>query len=68
MRELRSGAASYAKLITHVLSLRSAADAIPTLAYSAMRELNGRDCIKAVIDLTTDGESECAVTSACASK
>lgn len=68
MRELRSRAASYTKLITHVLSLRSAVDAIPTLAYSAERALNGRDCIKAVIDLTPDGESECAVTSACASK
>ena len=68
MRELRSRAASYAKLITHVLSLRSAAEAIPTLADSAERALSGRDCIKAVIDLTTDGESECTVTSACASK
>jgi 2-epi-valiolone-7-phosphate 1-reductase len=68
MRELRSRPASYAKLITHVLSLRSAADAIPTLAHSAQRTLNGRDCIKAVIDLTTDGEPECAVASACVSK
>jgi threonine dehydrogenase-like Zn-dependent dehydrogenase len=52
MRELRSKGTTYAKLVTHVLSLGSAATAIATLANSGERTLEARDCIKAVIDLT----------------
>jgi 2-epi-valiolone-7-phosphate 1-reductase len=64
MRELGSRATSYSKVITHVLSLRGAAAAIPVLANSGTRALDGRDCIKAVIDLTTDDCSGCASKSA----
>jgi threonine dehydrogenase-like Zn-dependent dehydrogenase len=53
LRELQSRTAAYGKVITHVLSLSSAAAAIQTLANSRERTLDGRDCIKAVIDLTT---------------
>lgn len=52
MHELRSRAATYGKLITHVLSLHTAAAAIEILANSGERWLDGRDCVKAVIDLT----------------
>ena len=51
MRELGARATAYRRLITHVLSLSSAAVAIPILANSGQRALDGRDCIKAVIDL-----------------
>ena len=50
--ELKTRGPLYAKLITHVLPLSEAANAIQTLAHSAERFLAGRDCIKAVIDLT----------------
>jgi threonine dehydrogenase-like Zn-dependent dehydrogenase len=50
--ELRSQPA-YASLITHVLSLNDAAAAVQKLSHSGERSLHGRDCIKAVIDLTS---------------
>ena len=52
MHELRQRGERYVQLITHSLSLSEAAGAIQTLA-SGERSLAGRDCIKAVIDLTT---------------
>ena len=42
----------YESVITHRLSLHEAASAIQTLAMSHDRTLEGRDCIKAVIDMT----------------
>jgi threonine dehydrogenase-like Zn-dependent dehydrogenase len=50
---LRSSTSLYARIITHILSLRDAAKAIESLASSQTRLLEGRDCIKAVIDLTS---------------
>jgi threonine dehydrogenase-like Zn-dependent dehydrogenase len=52
MLELSARAASYRKLITHVMTLRDAASAITALANSGERVLNAQDCIKAVIDLS----------------
>lgn len=52
MRELRLQPA-YASLITHVLSLADAAAGVQKLSQSGERSLHGRDCIKAVIDLTS---------------
>jgi threonine dehydrogenase-like Zn-dependent dehydrogenase len=51
--ELRSRASAYRKLITHVFSLKTAAAAIQRLAHSGERSLDARDCVKAIIDLTT---------------
>jgi threonine dehydrogenase-like Zn-dependent dehydrogenase len=49
---LQSRTSPYTRLITHVLTLRNAAEAIETLACSRARSLYGYDCIKAVINLT----------------
>ena len=56
MHELRSDFC-YPRLITHVLSLNDAAAAVQELASSQRRSLYGRDCIKAVIDLTLSDNS-----------
>jgi threonine dehydrogenase-like Zn-dependent dehydrogenase len=52
MQVLRSKAQPYAALITHLLSLQEAADAITALAGARGTLIDGRDCIKAVVDLT----------------
>jgi threonine dehydrogenase-like Zn-dependent dehydrogenase len=52
MQELRLRSVEYGRLITHVRSLESAAPAIQALANSRKGLLDGRDCIKTVIDMT----------------
>lgn len=52
MRTLRRNAQRYTALITHVLSIEEAAEAIEKLAGSRSATIDGRDCIKAVVDLT----------------
>lgn len=54
---LQSSTSPYARLITHALSLRNAAQAIEALAGSQRRLLSGHDCIKAVIDLKGDSDA-----------
>jgi 2-epi-valiolone-7-phosphate 1-reductase len=54
MAELRSHESLYRRLVTHILPLKDAAQAIQTLACSNERSLHGHDCIKAVIDMTGD--------------
>lgn len=52
MKTLVREPTQYVRLITHTLSLPEAAEAIPILAGSGKRSLGGRDCIKAVIDMS----------------
>jgi 2-epi-valiolone-7-phosphate 1-reductase len=52
MKTLRASASNYTALITHMLSLQEAAEALEMLAGTRSALLGGRDCIKAVIDLT----------------
>ena len=53
LRELRCHSAAYARLITHVMSLHAAGQAIQRLSESPTRTLGGRECIKLVIDMST---------------
>jgi 2-epi-valiolone-7-phosphate 1-reductase len=57
IRLLQFQKSPYAAVVTHVLTLDIAADAIQILADSNERILYNRDCIKAVIDLTCGPES-----------
>lgn len=52
MQVLKSNSHRYTALITHVLSLQEAAQAVETLACSREASIKGTNCIKAVIDLT----------------
>jgi 2-epi-valiolone-7-phosphate 1-reductase len=54
MRALGSRASQYTALITHVLPLGDAVTAIQSLASTRGAPVEGRDCIKAVIDMTLD--------------
>lgn len=51
LRSLASNAASYTPLVTHVLPLREAAETIQHLSESNHRFVQGRDCVKLVIDM-----------------
>lgn len=53
MQTLRRNAPRYCALVTHVLSLADAANAIPMLSDSRGAPIGGRDCIKAVVDMAT---------------
>jgi 2-epi-valiolone-7-phosphate 1-reductase len=52
MRELKRNAQRYTALITHILTMEEAVGTIQTLSNSRSTSINGRDCIKAVVDLT----------------
>ena len=52
MRVLRGNARRYTALITHILSIEEAVDTIKALSRSRGVPIDGRDCIKAVVDLT----------------
>ena len=52
LHALRGNAASYMRLITHVLSLHEAAAAIQRLAESESHTVHGLDCIKVAIDMS----------------
>lgn len=52
MRTLRSDEAAYTRMITHVLPLDDAANAIQTLSESRSHTVLGRDCIKLAIDMS----------------
>ncbi len=52
MAALRREGQRYTALVTHVLSLQEAADVIQTLSNVRGARIDGRDCIKAVVDLT----------------
>ena len=54
---LSRDATSYTRLITHVLPLREAAEAIQRLAESKRHCVNGQDCIKLAIDMTSRSPS-----------
>lgn len=54
VRLLQARDQRYTRLITHVLSLSQAADAITTLARIRKASIDGRDCIKAVVNFTFD--------------
>lgn len=53
MQVLQRETEAYTPLITHVLSLRDATEAVQTLARSRSAFIAGKDCIKAVIDLAS---------------
>ena len=52
MSALRRNEAAYTRMITHVLPLDEAADAIQTLSESRSHAVLGRDCIKLAIDMS----------------
>lgn len=49
---LKANPDPYTSLITHILSLQEATTAVETMALSRETAISGKDCIKAVIDLT----------------
>lgn len=55
MHMLNSTQQRYTRLITHVVSLQQAAGVIETLSRTRKASIDGRDCIKAVVDLTPLG-------------
>lgn len=57
-RALCADLARYTKIITHTLTLHDAARAVQALAHSSQRALDGRDCIKAVIDIAGSSVSD----------
>jgi threonine dehydrogenase-like Zn-dependent dehydrogenase len=52
MAVLRNAPSQYTSLITHVLPLQEAAEPIQALSALRSVSIDGRDCIKAVVDLT----------------
>ena len=52
LRALSGDVASYMRLITHVLPLRQAAEAIQRLSESKHHGADGLDCIKLVVEMT----------------
>jgi len=57
MRVLRSRTSRYTAMITHILPLEDAAEAIGRLAHTRGVSIDGKDCIKAVVDLTAHSSS-----------
>lgn len=56
MEALSSSTSRYSALITHILTLQDAAKAIRTLAGERGALVEGRDCIKAVVDMARSAQ------------
>lgn len=57
LRSLADNAVAYMKLMTHILPLRIAGEAVQRLSETQSHLVQGRDCIKLIIDMTKAAQS-----------